>query len=100
MHDSVSSARYSTVCNVLRLWSISLIPTYRVGTDSMIYRGDIYIPKFNVFRYNLRPIVTTLGGVNDLYTDTIYTYTPRHIGGFPLMSLIKAIQIKYLVSLL
>ena len=31
MRDSVSSARYFSVCNVLRLWSISLIPTYRVG---------------------------------------------------------------------
>ena len=30
MRDSVHSARYSSVCNVLRLWSISLIPTYRV----------------------------------------------------------------------
>ena len=30
MCDSVPSARYSSVCNVLRLWSISLIPTYRV----------------------------------------------------------------------
>ena len=30
MYDSVPSARYSSVCNVLRLWRISLIPTYRV----------------------------------------------------------------------
>ena len=30
MHDSVPSATYSSVCNVLRLWSISLIPTYKV----------------------------------------------------------------------
>ena len=28
--DSVPSVRYSSVCNVLRLWNISLIPTYRV----------------------------------------------------------------------
>ena len=32
MRDSVLSARYSAVCNVLRLWKTSLIPTYhRVG---------------------------------------------------------------------
>ena len=31
MHDSVPSARYSSVCIVLRLWNTSLIPTYRVG---------------------------------------------------------------------
>ena len=32
MLDSVSSARYSSVCNVLRQWSISLIPTYSLPT--------------------------------------------------------------------
>ena len=38
MRDSVPSARYSSVYNVLCLWRISLIPTYRV------YRlYDIYI---------------------------------------------------------
>ena len=30
MRDSVPSVSYSSVCNVLRQWSISLIPTYRV----------------------------------------------------------------------
>ena len=31
MRDSVPSARYSSICNVLRQWrSISLIPTYRI----------------------------------------------------------------------
>ena len=35
MHDSVPSMSYSSVCNVLRLWSISLIPTYRVYLHSM-----------------------------------------------------------------
>ena len=30
MRDSVPRARYSSVCNVLRQWNISLIPTYRV----------------------------------------------------------------------
>ena len=30
MRDSVPSVRYSSVCNVLRQWSISLMPTYRV----------------------------------------------------------------------
>ena len=34
MRDSVPSASYSSVCNVLRQWNISLIPTYRV-VDSM-----------------------------------------------------------------
>ena len=30
IRDSVLSTRYSSICNVLRPWSISLIPTYRV----------------------------------------------------------------------
>ena len=30
MRDSVPNARYSSFCNVLRQWSISLIPTYSV----------------------------------------------------------------------
>ena len=36
MRDSVPNARYFSVCNVLRQWSISLIPTYIESTDSMI----------------------------------------------------------------
>ena len=38
MRDSVPIARYSSICSVLRLWRISLIPTYRVYRlyDSMI----------------------------------------------------------------
>ena len=30
MRDSVPSASYSSVCNVLRQWNIPLTPTYRV----------------------------------------------------------------------
>ena len=30
MRDSVPSEGYSIICNLLRQWSISLIPTYRV----------------------------------------------------------------------
>ena len=30
MRDNVPSPRYSPVCNVLRQWKTSLIPTYRV----------------------------------------------------------------------
>ena len=35
MRNSVPSARYSPICNVLRQWKTSLIPIYRVY-DSMI----------------------------------------------------------------
>ena len=37
MHDSVPSPRYSPVCNVLRQWKTSLIPTYRVYRLYVIY---------------------------------------------------------------
>ena len=30
MHDGVPSQGYSAICNVLRQWKTSLIPTYRV----------------------------------------------------------------------
>ena len=30
MRDSIPSARYSPICNVLRQWKTSLIPIYRV----------------------------------------------------------------------
>ena len=30
MRDSLPSARYSPICNVLRQWKTSLIPIYRV----------------------------------------------------------------------
>ena len=49
MRDSVPSASYSSICNVLHLWSISLIPTYRV------YR--LYDKEYNVsllFAYRTR----------------------------------------------
>ena len=40
MRDSVPSANYSSVCNVLRQWNIPLIPTYRVYR---LYDNYIYI---------------------------------------------------------
>ena len=65
MRDSVPSARYSSVCNVLRQWSISLIPTYRIyrlydrgnllrgrdeGTYSIFVRHVFYsYPNFFVY---------------------------------------------------
>ena len=56
MRGSVPSARYSSICNVLRLWSIWLIPTYRVVVDSMIIilfsDPIIYV---RTYMKNLRP---------------------------------------------
>ena len=44
MCDSVPSARYSPVCNVLRQWKTSLIPTYRVY---QLYDKKIKLTKMN-----------------------------------------------------
>ena len=49
MHDRVPSARYSSVCNVLRVWSISLIPTYRVYR---LYDNEILPSGYSIFRMN------------------------------------------------
>ena len=43
MRDSVPSASYSSVCNVLHQWNIPLIPTYRVYRLYNIY---IYIHNY------------------------------------------------------
>ena len=48
MRDSVPSASYSSVCNVLRQWNIPLIPTYRVYRlydyiDYCFFRLHIYV---------------------------------------------------------
>ena len=60
MRDSVPSTRYSSVCNVLRQWNISLIPTYRVYTDSMILgiRLRIMEPLFKINCRHLIVVVT------------------------------------------
>ena len=42
MRESVPSARYSSICNVLRQWKTSLIPIYRVYRLYDIYRYIIY----------------------------------------------------------
>ena len=50
MCDSVPSARYSSVCNVLRLWNISLIPTYRVYR---LYDTECYYSTYiqSIYKY-------------------------------------------------
>ena len=59
MCDSVPSAGYSSVCNVLRLWRISLIPTYRAyqlyDTDSMITGGFLHSSTVSVGLAPARP---------------------------------------------
>ena len=40
MRDSVPSPRYSSICNVLRQWKTSLIPTYRVYHSMITLPGS------------------------------------------------------------
>ena len=49
MHDSVRSARYFPIFNVLRQWKTSLIPIYRVYGlyDILIYKDRKNILKMN-----------------------------------------------------
>ena len=53
MRDSVPSARYSSICNVLRLLSISLIPTYRVYRlyDTFVLTKYNLIIKMTYYKY-------------------------------------------------
>ena len=49
MRDSIPSPRYSPVCNVLRQWKTSLIPTYRVYLYRL-YEERRYTDKSNCTR--------------------------------------------------
>ena len=61
MRDSVPSARYSPVCNVLRQWKTSLIPTYRV------YRlYDNYMKSVEEYYYT---VYTHCNILVDMYLD-------------------------------
>ena len=64
MPDSVPSASYSSVCNVLRQWRISIIPTYRVNRpcDTLRYYNNIYGEINTGPRLNARSIKDGGGG--------------------------------------
>ena len=53
MRDSVPNPRYSPVCNVLRQWKTSLIPTYRVYRlyDTYACKG-VFNPNIPIFSPN------------------------------------------------
>ena len=51
MRDSLPSARYSSVCNVMRLWNISLIHTYRVYRLYDLFIQTLYYDIFCVFAF-------------------------------------------------
>ena len=55
MRDSLPSARYSPICNVLRQWKTSLIPIYSLFKKDVHLRNDartiIYIIIYNNYIY-------------------------------------------------
>ena len=74
MRDSVPSPRYSLVCNVLRQWKTSLIPTYRVYRLYDIrypvchcYRKKVYI-QFVLALFNLKVLHF------NYFNSTVYFY--------------------------
>ena len=72
MRDSVPSPRYSPVCNVLREWKTSLIPTYSLPT--LCYHAIIYYTMpFNIY-YTLS--LYTISCHDILYHAIIYYTMP------------------------
>ena len=78
MRDSVPSASYSSVCNVLRQWNIPLIPTYRVyRLYDRVYRlYDIYI-YFNKMKKEVGMLLqkrtdTSAVGIYKLYEENTH----------------------------
>ena len=62
MRDSVPSASYSSVCNVLRQWNIPLIPSYRVYLLYDIYIINIIYRIVGVFRERKLSRISRFGG--------------------------------------
>ena len=74
MRDSVSSARYSLVCNVLRQWKTSHISTYRV------YRlYDTYIQVHFSLPHSLTPDTLTPSLPHSLTPDTLTPSLPHSL---------------------
>ena len=75
----VPSARYSSVCNVLRLWNISLIPTYRVyrlyDTSSICGKCSNTFVKDSAHEHCVCQLCSTLLPPQPPLTS-IYTCTP------------------------
>ena len=69
MRDNVPSPRYSAICNVLRQWKTSLIPTYRVGSHN-IYNATTAVCSIDTHNIQLRAL-----GINNCdETEYVYIY--------------------------
>ena len=80
MHDSLASASYSSVCNVLRQWNISLIPTYRVYRlyDSFeeeiinIYPPELTLKKTTESNSRISYLDISISICNNKYVTDVY----------------------------
>ena len=78
MCDSVPSTRYSSVCNVLRQWNISLIPTYRVYRLYDIYSIEsVYSISRDEQDAPLTQYITNAGISLARYTNTHFNHHHR-----------------------
>ena len=68
MRDSLPSARYSPVCNVLRQWKTSLILTYRVYRlyDNIIMLGETLSSENSISPLDLSVALGPLPLFNDI----------------------------------
>ena len=85
MRDSVPSARYSSICNVLRQWSILLIPTYRVDTGTCMLYRTIHI---GMYKHSMQDYTSS-----DLQVSTVYAWMHA------LLQLFVSSSVSYLVLL-
>ena len=89
MRNSVPSARYSSVCNVLRQWKTSLILTYRVYRlyDSYSYSSPAYSDSVlsSDARLHVNPIdVQCANGFSVTRPSLNRSFTIRHTVSLPL----------------
>ena len=72
MRESVPTARYSPVCNVLRQWKTSLILTYRVYRLYDIYKTEKTFKNEQRSKdaaAKKRPNTSGVGKINNYYED-------------------------------
>ena len=97
MRESVPSPRYSPVCNVLRQWKTSLIPTYRVYR---LYDKRVFLAAVNT--YVSLPIFRGLdarGGKNyeQAHTHTRDNHSNDNNNYYKFFEALKLIRITYTV---
>ena len=78
MRESVPTARYSPVCNVLRQWKTSLILTYRVYRLYDSYKTEKAFKNEQRSKdaaAKKRPNTSGVGNINNYYEDIYIPYS-------------------------